>query len=124
YKVMDAAPPARRWMHAFTYSAHPVGCAVGLATIAAYEKENLVPAAAAKGKKLLEGIRQLLSLKNVGDVRGMGMLVGLELVEDKATKKAFDPARKMGDRLHRECCKRGLYSRIRGDIYLDRKSVV
>jgi adenosylmethionine-8-amino-7-oxononanoate aminotransferase len=46
------------------------------------------------------------------------MLAGLELVEDKATKKAFDPALKMGERLHQECCKRGLYSRIRGDIYL------
>jgi len=89
-----------------------------LAAIEAYEKENLVAAAAAKGRKLLEGVKQLLPLQFVGDVRGQGMLVGLELVEDKATKKAFDPARKMGDRLHRECCKRGLYSRIRGDIYL------
>jgi adenosylmethionine-8-amino-7-oxononanoate aminotransferase len=117
YKVMSDAPPAQRWMHAFTYSAHPVGCAVGLAAIDAYEKENLVAAAAAKGKRLLEGVKQLLSLEIVGDVRGMGMLVGLELVEDKATKKAFDPAKKMGERLHKECCKRGLYSRIRGDIY-------
>jgi adenosylmethionine-8-amino-7-oxononanoate aminotransferase len=118
YKVMESAPPAQRWMHAFTYSAHPVGCAVGLATIAAYERENLVAAAAAKGKKLLAGVEQLLPLPNVGNVRGKGMLVGLELVEDKATKKAFDPAKKMGDRLHKECCKRGLYSRTRGDIYL------
>jgi len=117
YKVMSDAPPAQRWMHAFTYSAHPVGCAVGLAAIHAYEKENLVAAAAAKGKRLLDGVKQLLSLDIVGDVRGMGMLVGLELVEDKATKKAFDPAKKMGERLHKECCKRGLYSRIRGDIY-------
>ena len=118
YKVIADAPPAQRWMHAFTYSAHPVGCAVGLAAIAAYERENLVAAAAAKGKKLLEGSSELRSLDLVGDVRGLGMLVGLELVEDKPTKKAFDPARKMGDRLHKECCKRGLYSRIRGDIYL------
>ena len=118
YQVMCDAPPAQRWMHAFTYSAHPVSCAVGLATIEAYEKENLVAAADAKGKKLLEGVKQLLSLNFVGDVRGKGMLVGLELVEDKATKKAFDPSKKMGERLHKECCKRGLYSRIRGDIYL------
>jgi len=117
HKVMSDAPPAQRWMHAFTYSAHPVACAVGLAAIAAYEKENLIAAAASKGKRLLEGVKQLLSLDIVGDVRGMGMLVGLELVEDKATKKAFDPAKKMGERLHKECCKRGLYSRIRGDIY-------
>ena len=92
---------------------------MGLAAIAAYEKEDLVAAAAAKGKRLFEGVKQLLSLDLVGDVRGgLGMLAGLELVEDKPTKKAFEPAKKMGERLHRECCKRGLYSRIRGDSYL------
>jgi adenosylmethionine-8-amino-7-oxononanoate aminotransferase len=118
YKVMNDAPPGQRWMHAFTYSAHPVSCAVGLETIAIYERENLIEEAATKGKKLLKGVQQLASLDLVGDVRGLGMLAGLELVEDKATKKAFDPALKMGERLHQECCKRGLYSRIRGDIYL------
>jgi putrescine aminotransferase len=118
YKVMEQAPPEKRWMHAFTYSAHPVCCAVGLATIDIYERENLVAEAARKGKKLLDGVRQLAGLDHVGDVRGIGLLVGLELVEDKATKKAFDPSRKMGERLHKECCKRGLYSRIRGDIYM------
>jgi adenosylmethionine-8-amino-7-oxononanoate aminotransferase len=118
YQVMEKAPADKRWMHAFTYSAHPVSCAVGLETIAIYEREDLIAAAAEKGGKLLAGVRQLLSLDKVGDVRGMGLLVGLELVEDKATKKAFDPARKMGERLHKECCSRGLYSRIRGDTYL------
>src|SRR6185295_10566306 len=62
YKVMAEAPPSQRWMHAFTYSAHPVACAVGLETIAIYEREGLVEVAAVKGKKLLEGIRQLESL--------------------------------------------------------------
>jgi putrescine---pyruvate transaminase len=118
YKVIAEAPPERRWMHAFTYSGHPTACAVGLANIAIYERENLVEAAAVKGKKLLDGVKELLSLEYVGDVRGMGMLVGLEIVEDKATRKAFDPGKKMGERLHKECVSRGLYSRIRGDIYL------
>src|SRR5262245_38530834 len=118
FKTLQDAPPDKRWNHAFTYSAHPVACAVGLTTIDIYEREGLVEAAAQKGKKLLDGVLQLESLDHVGNVRGMGMLVGLELVEDKDTKKPFDPSRKMGERLHKECCKRGLYSRIRGDIYL------
>jgi adenosylmethionine-8-amino-7-oxononanoate aminotransferase len=118
YKVLEQAPADKRWNHAFTYSAHPVSCAVGLATIGIYEHENLIDAAAAKGRRLLEGVRQLESLGKVGNVRGMGMLVGLELVEDKATKKPFDPSLKMGEKLHRECCRRGLYSRVRGDTYL------
>jgi adenosylmethionine-8-amino-7-oxononanoate aminotransferase len=118
YKPLDDAPPEKRWMHAFTYSAHPVSCAVGLATIAIYEREGLIEAAAAKGKKLLAGVEQLLPLEHVGNVRGQGLLVGLELVQDKATKKPFDPAVKMGEKLHKECSKRGLFSRIRGDTYL------
>jgi adenosylmethionine-8-amino-7-oxononanoate aminotransferase len=117
-KVLEEAPADKRWNHAFTYSAHPVGCAVALATIDIYERENLIAAAAEKGKKLFHGVNQLASLPHVGNVRGMGMLAGIELVEDKATKKPFDPSRKMGERLHKECCNRGLYSRIRGDIYL------
>src|SRR5206468_533378 len=89
FRVLEQAPADKRWNHAFTYSAHPAACAVGVATIAVYERESLVEAAAAKGKKLLEGVRQLASMEHVGDVRGMGMSVGLEIVEDKATKKPF-----------------------------------
>src|SRR5213593_4770803 len=118
FKVLEQAPADDRWNHAFTYSAHPVSCVVALATIDVYERENLVAAAAAKGKKLLEGFRQLASLDHVGDIRGMGMMVGLELVEDKATRKPFAASLKMGARLFKECCKCGLFSRIRGDIYL------
>jgi adenosylmethionine-8-amino-7-oxononanoate aminotransferase len=118
HNVLVQVPPEKRWMHAFTYSAHPVSCAVGIATIAIYEREGLIEAAAAKGKKLQAGMQELANLDKVGNVRGQGMLAGLELVEDKATKKAFDPKLKMGERLHQECCKRGLYSRQRGDTYL------
>jgi adenosylmethionine-8-amino-7-oxononanoate aminotransferase len=118
HEVLATVTPDKRWMHAFTYSAHPVSCAVGLATIAIYEREGLIEAAAAKGKKILGGVQELASLDKVGNVRGLGLLTGLELVEDKATKKAFDPKLKMGERLHQECTKRGLYSRVRGDTYL------
>jgi len=118
YQVLAEAPADKRWMHAFTYSAHPVACAVGLATLDIYERENLIEAASAKGRKLLDGLRQLASMPHVGDVRGMGMMAGVELVEDKTTKKPFPASFKMGERLHKECCKRGLYSRVRGDIYL------
>jgi adenosylmethionine-8-amino-7-oxononanoate aminotransferase len=118
FKVLKDAPADKRWNHAFTYSAHPAACAVGLAAIEVYERENLVAEAGRKGKKLLEGVKQLEALDKVGNVRGMGLLVGLELVEDKSTKKPFAPSMNMGGQLHQECIKRGLYSRIRGDIYL------
>ncbi len=118
YKVMAEAPPDRRWMHAFTYSAHPTCCAVGVATMDILEREGLVEEAARKGKRLLDALMQLSSLENVGDVRGRGLMCGVELIEDKATKKAFPASMKFGPRVLKECYKRGLVSRIKDDIYL------
>ena len=105
-------------MHAFTYSAHPTCCAVALVTLDILEREGLVEAAARKGKKLMDGLKQFASLDCVGDVRGLGLMCGVEFVEDKATKKPFPPARKMGVRVQQECTRRGLVSRIKEDIYL------
>ena len=118
YNVMAEVPPERRWMHAFTYSAHPTCCAVALATLDILESEGLVEAVGRKGKKLLDGLKQLASLEHVGDVRGLGLMCGVELVEDKATKRPFPPARKVGPRVLQECSRRGLVSRIKEDIFL------
>ena len=105
-------------MHAFTYSAHPTCCAVALVTLDILEREGLVEAAARKGEKLLAALKQLGSLESVGDIRGLGLMCGIEFVEDKATKKPFPPARKMGARVQQECSRRGLVSRIKDDIYM------
>src|SRR6266478_1393232 len=118
YQVLAEVPPERRWMHAFTYSGHPTCCAVALATLDIIEREGLVEAAARKGKKLMDGLKQFSSMESVGDVRGLGLMCGVEFVEDKATKKPFPPARKMGARVQQECNRRGLVSRIKEDIYL------
>jgi adenosylmethionine-8-amino-7-oxononanoate aminotransferase len=118
YRALAEAPPDRRWMHAFTYSAHPTCCAVALATLDILEREGLVEEASRKGKKLFEGLRQLATLENVGDVRGLGLMCGVEFVEDKATKKPFPSSQKFGARVQKECYRRGLASRIKDDIYL------
>src|SRR5438445_10307502 len=115
---MAEVPPERRWMHAFTYSAHPTCCAVALATLDILEREGLVEAAGHKGKRLLDGLKQLASLENVGDVRGLGLMCGVELVEDKATKRPFPSARKLGARVLKECSRRVLVSRVKDDIFL------
>src|SRR5262245_19984099 len=94
FQSMIEVPPEKRWMHAFTYSAHPTCCAVALSVLDILEREGLIEAAAQKGKKLLDGLNQLRTLDAVGDVRGLGLMAGVELVEDKATKKPFPPARK------------------------------
>ena len=116
-KTMDAADPV--WMHAYTYSSHPVGCRVALANMDIVEREGLVGEAKRKGQKLLDGLRSALSgHPHVGDVRGLGMMCAVEIVKDKATKEEFPAADKVGFRIHEETQKRGLYSRHRGDVFL------
>jgi adenosylmethionine-8-amino-7-oxononanoate aminotransferase len=111
HQVIEEAPLDERFMHAATYSGHPVCCAVGLRNIEIIEQEGLPERAAEMGKRLLAGLETLRSLPVVGDVRGLGMMCGVELVEDQASRK---PAIGIGGRVVAEAMKRGLIIRVRG----------
>jgi putrescine aminotransferase len=75
--------------HGFTYSGHPTACAVALRNLRIIEDEGLVERAAATGAVLRAGLERLRRHDLVGDVRGLGLLGGLELVRDRATKAPF-----------------------------------
>ena len=106
------------WMHAYTYSAHPVGCAVALRNLEILEQEGLPAQAAEKGDYLLAGLRAALaSHPHVGDVRGKGLMCAVEYVKDTATKAEFEPAERIGEKLNAEAQRRGLFSRLRGDVF-------
>jgi adenosylmethionine-8-amino-7-oxononanoate aminotransferase len=111
HQALEDAPLAERYMHAATYSGHPTCCAVGLANIALIEREGLVERAGVMGRRLLDGLETLRALPSVGDVRGLGMLAGIELVEDKASRK---PAIGLGGKVVAEAMRRGLILRVRG----------
>lgn len=116
-EVLDSEPSP--WMHAYTYSAHPVGCAVALRNLEIIEGEGLVGAAAQNGKRLLSGLQELLGgHPHVGEIRGLGLMCAVEYVQDRASKREFDPAQGIGTRLAAECRNLGLFSRIRGDVFL------
>ena len=107
------------WMHAYTYSAHPVGCAVALRTLRIIDEEDFPGQAADKGAALLARLRSALAdHPHVGEVRGQGLMCGVELVQDKATKAEFPPQEKIGTRVQVEALERGLFSRVRGDVFL------
>ena len=107
------------WMHAYTYSAHPVGCAVALRTLRIIDEEDFPGQAAEKGAALLARLRSALAdHPHVGEVRGQGLMCGVELVQDKATKAEFPPQEKIGTRVQAEALERGLFSRVRGDVFL------
>jgi putrescine---pyruvate transaminase len=76
--------------HGFTYSGHPTACAVALRNLQILEDEGLVQRAAEKGAYLQERLQGLRSHEIVGDVRGLGLIGGVELVRDRDTKELFD----------------------------------
>jgi adenosylmethionine-8-amino-7-oxononanoate aminotransferase len=115
-QAFETTPPEKRWMHAYTYSGHPTCCAVALANLKIIEVEGLVERAAEMGNRLLEGLHTLDDLEGVGQVRGLGMMAAVEIVQDKVTKTPYPPAAKVGPRLHAEMLQHGLYTRVRGDI--------
>jgi adenosylmethionine-8-amino-7-oxononanoate aminotransferase len=113
-------PGADPWMHAHTYSGHPVACAVALAAIDVLEREGLTAQARVLGQRLHAGLRGALGTHpHIGDIRGLGLMATLELVEDRATKANFDAGRKIGPQVLVAARTRGLITRGRGDqIYL------
>ena len=111
HQALEDAPPDEKFMHAATYSGHPTCCAVGLRNVAIIEQEGLPERAAVMGRKLLAGLETLRTLPSVGEVRGLGMMCAVELVEDQKTKK---PAIGLGARVVGECMQRGLIIRQRG----------
>ncbi|MGE5193675.1 MAG: aspartate aminotransferase family protein [Deltaproteobacteria bacterium] len=113
-QVLDTGEPT--WMHAFTYSAHPVGCAIALAMLDIIRKEDFPKQAAEKGAYLLKGLKETLaSHPRVGEVRGKGLMCGIEFVQDKGTKSEFPATDQIGSKVHAAAQKRGLFSRLRGE---------
>jgi putrescine---pyruvate transaminase len=110
--VINGVPPSKRWMHAYTYSGHPTCCAVALANIDILERERLTERAAAAGDRLLRGLRTLESLDSVGNVRGLGLMAAVEVVQDKSTKQQFPPEAGLTQKLTDAMLDRGLYTRV------------
>jgi adenosylmethionine-8-amino-7-oxononanoate aminotransferase len=115
--VLDHADPAKRWWHGYTYSGHPVAAAVAVATIGVLIRENLVERSAIAGARLLQKLRDgLAGHPHVGEVRGSGLLIGIELVADRASKLRFPAAADFSGRLKAEFMARGLCTRVLTDI--------
>ena len=89
-EVHDTVRAAGPFVHGFTYSHSPAGASVAREVLAILEREGLVEGSAAKGEGLLVRLRERLDgHPAVGDVRGRGLLVGIELVEDRDSRRPF-----------------------------------
>lgn len=105
--------------HGWTYSAHPIGAAAGVANLRLLDELGLVRNAGETGAYLLAGLRAALAEHpHVGDVRGEGLLAAVELVKDRETRTFFDASEKIGAKVAAALLKRGVIVRAmpQGDI--------
>jgi adenosylmethionine-8-amino-7-oxononanoate aminotransferase len=95
-----------------TFGTHPVSCAVALANIQIIEREGLVENARVQGDYMLEELRRLKEYHpSIGDVRGIGLLIGVELVKNRETREQFGEADDLNTKMSEALKSRGLLSR-------------
>src|SRR5438093_1633139 len=116
-RLADAFPDDAKQenVHPGTYAAHPVACAAALANIQIMEKDNLVANAATMGARLLDGLQHAVGKRRiVGEVRGRGLMVCVELVEPDGSGRPLDKERVA--RLDRKAWDRGAIVYARGQV--------
>ena len=105
--------------HGWTYSAHPIGAAAGVANLKLIDDQNLVANAGETGAYFNAQMREALAdHPHVGDVRGEGLLCAVEFVDDKKSRTFFDPSKKIGALVSGALLKHGVIGRAmpQGDI--------
>lgn len=112
--ITERMPERMPLSHGFTYSGHPVCCAAALANLDIIERERLVDNARDVGAYLQERLGELRRFDSVGEVRGAGLMAGIELVADKDTRRGFADPHVACERVEHEAWERGLYCRAMG----------
>lgn len=107
---------AREFAHGFTNSGHPVSCAAALKVISIIGSERILENVRTTGARLQRRIAQLHDFAPVGDIRGMGMMIGIEYVADRATRTPFPAGYNIAGRVSRLAEARGLLVRSCGHI--------
>ncbi|TCH99807.1 aminotransferase class III-fold pyridoxal phosphate-dependent enzyme [Roseococcus sp. SYP-B2431] len=101
--------------HGYTYGGHPVACAVGVETLNIYAERDMIGHVKKVSPAFLAGLEQFRGHPLVGDVRGVGLIAGVELMADKAARTPFTPAQKVGVLVQEKCREAGLVVRAIGD---------
>ena len=109
--LADGSSALGTFGHGFTYSGHPVPAAVAVETLKIYDELDIVGHVRRVGPAMQDGLRRFADHPLVGEVRGVGLIGAIELVEDKATQRSFDPARKVAVRATKIAERHGLIMR-------------
>lgn len=113
FKVMtEESNRLGAFVHGFTYSAHPVASAVALEVLRIYEEMDLISRVKSLEPAFLAMLKSLTDHPLVGDASGVGLIGGLEIVADKATRASFGPEVKISDLIEKHARKAGIILRI------------
>ena len=106
----------KTFFHGHTYTGNPLACAAALASLDLFEKNDLLADVRRKSDALATMLKPLRDLPHVGEVRQKGMMVGIELVADKPTKRPFDARRRLGAEVCAKARAHGVIIRPLGDV--------
>ena len=106
----------KTFFHGHTYTGNPLACAAALANLEIFAAERVVERLQEKIRHLAERLDSFRSLGHVGDIRQVGIMVGIELVAESVTKRPFEPKEKIGHRVILEARRRGLIIRPLGNV--------
>lgn len=105
------------FMHSHTYSGNPLGASAAIGVLNFLEENNTLEKANEFAPKLNDMIvKEFEGEKNIGEIRSIGLINALEIVEDKETKKPFDPKLRLGYQIYKKALEKGLLLRAIGDI--------
>jgi adenosylmethionine-8-amino-7-oxononanoate aminotransferase len=111
-------PPeaGRTFYHGHTYTGNALGCAAAMASLRLFEQNHVLENVDANATLIERELAPLLTHPHVGEVRQRGILVGIELVQDRATKRAFPSKLRMGHQVTLAARRRGAIIRPIGDV--------
>ncbi len=89
--IKDASGDIGIFGHGYTYSGHPVSCAVALKTLEIYKRDKIFDHVASVSDHFQSRVNKLNSFESVGEARGIGLICGIELVSNKSSKEGFTP---------------------------------
>jgi len=115
-RIVEAVEAAGGFTHGFTFSHNPVTAAACLQTLEILEREGLVERARTMGEKALALLCELRRHPHVGDVRGRGLMIGVEVVSDTATRRPFPRAERRAERLAARAFRAGLVTYPSGGV--------
>ena len=110
------AREGKTFYHGHTYGGNPLGAAVALASLRVFDDEGTLAALGPKSARLAARLDEFAARPHVGDVRQRGLLAGIELVADKASKARYDPGDQVGARVCLRARELGLLIRPLGDV--------